>query len=510
MSETEDASWYSPVLNLRWRLAVVYSMLFGIFVITLSIFIYYATSQSLLRNAQVAFPQHAQGLRTLLTQEICDTSPTPALTNFLQQNTGNDIGEIYLLDKSGKVLASSDSSMLNRHFSYANPAYFVDPSANLTYPFEKPVSSSQAIDGLLLPLQAPANCLAPGSLPGYMAVLASYENEQNTLNSILLMLEVTSALMIVTGALIISFFTGIMFRPLKQVTRATRALARGNLQQRVPPLHSHDELAELATSFNQMADRIERMFTAQQASEERARRFVSDASHELRTPITSLRGFTEVLIRGAKDDPAITQRVLGLMKNEAVRMTQLVNDLLTLARLDESHFSAPVDLDLVAVVVECIQQTRQQITNGCQLSLELATQERLRICADQEQIQRMLQILLKNAINYGCTGEQKRILLRLDKKAGYALVQVVDNGVGITLEDLPHIFDRFYRGENAHSSASTPIPGTGLGLPIALAIANAYQGTLTACSEPGKETVFTASFACVEEQPPKSHPGHSN
>lgn len=496
MPEIEDAAWYSPVLNLRWRLAVVYSVLFGIFVVALSIFIYYVASQSLLQHAQVAFPQRAQGLRTLLTQQVCDTSPAPTLARFVQENTGNDVGKIYLLDQSGKVLASSDGNLLNRHFSYANPAYFVGSPApsNAAYPFEKPGSG----DGLLLPMQAPTNCLAPKGLPHYLAVLSSYEDEQNTLNSILLMLEVTAVLMIVAGALIISFFTGIMFNPLQQVTRATRALAQGDLQQRVPPLHGHDELAALATSFNQMADRIERMFAAQQASERRARRFVADASHELRTPITSLRGFTEVLIRGAKDDPATTRRVLGLMKNEAERMTKLVNDLLTLARLDESHVPTPTNLDLVAVVVECIQQGREQIPDGCQLTLELATQERLRIHADQEQIQSMLQVLLKNAATYGCTGEQKRILLRLDKKAGHALIQVIDNGAGIAPEDLPHIFDRFYRGENAHSSTSTPIPGTGLGLPIALAIAHAYQGTLTARSEPGKETVFTASFACVE------------
>jgi two-component system, OmpR family, sensor kinase len=350
-----------------------------------------------------------------------------------------------------------------------------------------------------LPVHAPANCLASQNLPDFLAVLTSYAAERDTLGNMLLMLGFTSVFMIVAGALIISFFTEIMFRPLKQVTRATRALAQGDLQQRVPLWQSHDELSELAMSFNQMADRIEHMFTAQQDSERRARRFVSDASHELRTPITSLRGFTEVLIRGAKDDPAIAQRVLGLMKSEAERMTRLVNDLLTLARLDESHFPVADDLDLVAVAVECLQEARQQTPNGSRLSLELATQERLRICANQEHIQQMMQILLKNAINYGCTGEQKRILLRLDKKAGHALIQVVDNGAGITRDDLPHIFDRFYRGENAHSMTSPPIPGTGLGLPIALAIAHAYMGTLTACSEPNQETIFTASFMCVDE-----------
>lgn len=497
MSDTHKAFRYRPGFRLHWRLAAMYSVLFSVFVIILSIFIYYTISQVLLRNAQIAFPQHAQELRTLLVQQMCDTMPPPTFANFAREYTGNDISEIYLLDRKGNVLASSDGSMLDQHFSYANPIYFVSSSANLSYPFEKPSPGAAPISGLLLPLQAPSNCLASQSMPGYMAVLPSYQNEQETLNTILWMLEITSALMIVFGALLISFFTGMLFSPLKQVTRATRALTRGDLQQRVPPMRSRDELAELATSFNQMADRIEQMFTAQQASERRARRFVSDASHELRTPITSLRGLTEVLLRGAKDDPATATRLLGLMKNEAERMTQLVNDLLTLARLDENHFSAPADVDLVAVAVECLQEARHLAPADCQLTLELATQERLRICADMEQLQRLLQILLKNAIVYGCTGAQKRVHLCLDKKGGHALLQVIDYGVGINADDLPHIFDRFYRGENAHSSASTPIPGTGLGLPIALAITNAYQGTLTAQSTPGQETIFTVSFPCL-------------
>src|SRR5947208_15348841 len=128
---------------------------------------------------------------------------------------------------------------------------------------------------------------------------------------------------------------------------ATQAMALGDLQRRVKVPHSDDEIGALAASYNQMADRIEQLFEVQQASHRRTRRFVSDASHELRTPITSLRGFTEVLMRGAKDDPATAQRVLKLMKNEAERMTRLVNDLLMLARLDEEHPLELSDVDLV-------------------------------------------------------------------------------------------------------------------------------------------------------------------
>lgn len=500
MSAAENAPWYGPLLSLRWRLAVVYSALFGIFVIFLSIFLYSSVSNLLLHDAQTAFPQRARALRTSLIEEVCNTQATSpqVAKDFIQQNMPTDVDAVYLLDQNGKVIASSNGNLLAQPFPYVAASFFTHAPTAATQTFQAHSPEDVTSDGLLLPVLAPANCLAPQNLPGYIALLTSYANEQMTLRTILFTMGITSLFMILVGALSISFFTGIMFKPLRQVTRATRALARGNLQQRVPPLQSRDEIAELALSFNQMADRIEQTFASQRASERRAQRFVSDASHELRTPITSLRGFTEVLIRGAKDDPDTVRHILSLMKNEAERMSDLVNNLLTLARLDEGNFPEPEVIDLVAVAIECLQQARKHAPEECKLVLELATQERLKIRAGGEHIQQMLLVLLDNAIKYSCTGESKKIWLHLDKKEAHALAQVIDHGPGIVSEDLPHIFDRFYRGENAHSSTSTPIAGTGLGLSIALAIAQTYQGTLTVCSDPGSETVFTASFPCIE------------
>jgi two-component system, OmpR family, sensor kinase len=496
VSATQNTPWYAPLLSLRWRLAVVYSALFGIFVVLLSILLYSSTSNLLLSNAQAAFPTRARALRTLLVQEVCSTATPQTPANFIQQNMPSDVDHVYLLDKSGKVLASNDGSLLKQPFPYFSATFFANAPNNVEKSFPGPALSNATSTGLLFSLQPSQNCLSPQHLPAYIALITSYNDEQNTLRTILLMLGVTSALMIGLGALIISFFTGIMFKPLRQVTRATRALARGDLEQRVPLMQSKDEIADLAASFNQMADRIQQMFAAQQASERRAQRFVSDASHELRTPITSLRGFTEVLIRGAKDDPATAQHVLGLMKSEAERMTNLVNDLLTLARLDEGNIPAPDDIDLVDVAVECLQRARKQAPVEYKLALGLTTQERLKVHANGEQTKQMLQMLLDNALKYGCTGPQKKVVLQLDKKEHHAQLQVIDYGAGIAEDDLSHIFERFYRGHNAVETP-TRVPGTGLGLPIALAIAQAYQGTITVCSYPDQETIFTASFPCL-------------
>jgi two-component system OmpR family sensor kinase len=234
------------------------------------------------------------------------------------------------------------------------------------------------------------------------------------------------------------------------------------------------------------------------------RRFTADASHELRTPITSLRGFTEVLIRGAKDDPETTQRVLKLMKNEAERMTRLVNDLLTLARLDEGIPLRIQDVDLVDTAIEGVKQARKLAADDRKISLDLATQERLKVRGDSELLKQMLLILLDNAIKYGRPGEEGWIQLRMDRHNGSALIQVIDNGSGISPQDLPHLFDRFYRGQNAPTgnnvanSNKTPIAGTGLGLAIAQAIARAHHGNITAQSELSKETIFTITLPCEQ------------
>lgn len=499
MSATKSAPWYRSLLSLRWRLAGVYSALFGLFVVLLSVFLYSSTSNLLLHSAQDAFSQRSRELRMVLIEGFCSGTASQGLRSFLQQNIPTDVDTIYLLDKHGIVTASSDDSMLRQPFSFIQSSFFARAPTGVIQTFQgNGGNGSIAKSGLLLSVQPPPNCIEPQHLPSYIALLTSYSSEQSTLRTILLMLDLASLLMIVVGALVISLFTGIMLKPLQQVTRATRALAQGKLQQRVPLTHSRDEISELAKSFNQMAERIEQTFANQQASERRARRFVSDASHELRTPITSLRGFTEVLLRGAKDDPATTQHILNLMKNEAERMTDLVNNLLTLARLDEGHFPAPEEVDLVDVVIGCLQQARKKTPDDYKIALELATQERLQIYANSEQIKQLLMVLLDNALKYGCTGEQKQIRLHLNKQDHYAQIQVIDYGTGITPDDLPHIFDRFYRGTNAHSAGSAPIPGTGLGLPIALGIAQAYQGNLTVHNRLEEGATFTAAFPSLE------------
>lgn len=488
--------WPDSFFNLRWRLAFVFIILFTLFVSFLSLFTYNSISDSLLHDGQLAFPQRVEQLRTQLIRDVCHTISLQDAANFInQEEVTDDIDNIYLLNSSGYVISSSNGTLLNHLFPSITPTFFRTwhPTAAQSF---KGTTDNKAFDGLLLAIQPARTCPARSQFQGYLAATTSYSMEQATLRNLLLTIIIAALVMVIVGALIIFFLTGIMLNPLRQMIGATQAMAHGDLQRRVQVPHSEDEIGSLAANFNQMADRIEELFEVQQASEQRARRFVSDASHELRTPITSLRGFTEVLMRGAKDDPAIAQRIFKLMKYEADRMTRLVNDLLTLARLDEGRPLEMQSTDLVDIAIESVREVKSQAPESCKVSLDLATQERLRLQADAERLKQMLLILLDNAMKYGCGSENGFITLRLDKQDGMAVIMIIDRGQGISPEDLPHIFDRFYRGQHTPTATGSPIGGTGLGLSIAIAIVRAHQGTITAASEPDKGTTLTVKLPC--------------
>ncbi len=307
---------------------------------------------------------------------------------------------------------------------------------------------------------------------------------------------------VVVGSLLAFFFISLLLRPLWRVTDAAQAIAIGDLKQRerlplrLPP---QDEIDRLAGSINEMVTRLEHAEETQRASEQRFQRFFSDASHQLRTPLTSIRGFTEVLMRGAKDDPETALRVLKRMKSESERMTYLINDLLTLSRLDEQNALKKHYVNLIELVIESTEQAKKRINDGRTITLSLNTQENLGVQADRERLKQLMFVLLDNALKHGRSGSEGIITIQLDKRDSQAMIRVIDNGDGITKEDQTHIFDSFYRGrQSSPSSNGTAVVGTGLGLPIAAAIVRAHQGTISAKSEPGTGTEFTITLPCVD------------
>jgi len=313
-------------------------------------------------------------------------------------------------------------------------------------------------------------------------------------------LVVGALLLTLLGIIVIFVTTSLLLRPLAHITDAAQAIALGDLKQRerlTPRTPPRYELDRLAGSLHAMVQQLERAEELQRHSEESFRRFFTDASHQLRTPLTSIRGFTEILMRSLKDereDPETTRRALHLMKVEAERMTYLINDLLTLARLDSHHPLKMRYVDLTLLAHERIKRLQLQATDGRQISLMLLTQEPLGLQADEDALKQLLYVLLDNAFKYGRSGVEGFVKLELDKQDGEIIVRVIDNGRGIAQDDLKHIFDAFYRGQMRQDGTS--VIGSGLGLTIADTIVRAHRGKIEVASEVGQGTTFTVRLPC--------------
>jgi len=366
---------------------------------------------------------------------------------------------------------------------------------------------------------------------GIVQVVTDYARLRAEIAILHLVLIVVLAGALTIGLLIGGPLTVSALRPLRRMTETARRIAAGDLTQRIRLPHGGDEIGQLADTFDEMISRIERAFSAQHASEERMRQFIADASHELRTPLTSIRGYTDVLLRGAKDEPEVAEQVLEATRREAERMSRLVNDLLTLARLDAGRPLELQLLDLVAVVGEAVDQARI-LAGEREVAMRNDSGGRPLVLVDPDRLKQVLLILLDNALKYGRLDASGWVRVRIGRTQHGVFVGISDNGQGIAPEDLPHIFDRFYRAQrgeiqrritaqhhlagghgtigDASPSSSITLPfgdsrqsrakreGSGLGLPIAQAIIRAHGGTITVESRLETGTTFTIQLPLPE------------
>lgn len=293
-------------------------------------------------------------------------------------------------------------------------------------------------------------------------------------------------------ALVLSFMVGSVIaaqalQPIEVISNAAKQItAADDLSRRIPFSGPPDELGQLTQTFNMTLERLERLFVAQ-------RRFVADVSHEMRTPLTIIQGNLDLIKRVGLD-----QRSLEAMESETKRMTRLVGDLLLLAQADSGVLpprESPVEVD--TLVLEVYRQAKV-IAEAVEVKLEIS--QPMRVMGDPDRLKQLLLNLVTNAIKYTPPGGV--VTLRLTQENGYAFISVKDTGMGIPKEDLPHIFERFYRVDKARARE---MGGVGLGLSIAKWIAEAHRGRIWVESEVGKGSTFTVQLPCIDmETPPES------
>ncbi|GAA4821159.1 HAMP domain-containing sensor histidine kinase [Streptomyces ziwulingensis] len=329
-------------------------------------------------------------------------------------------------------------------------------------------------------------------------VALSADDVTNTISTLIIVeVSVTVAGLIAAG-LAGTIIVGVATRPLRKVAAtATRVselpLHSGevNLNERVPESECdpHSEVGRVGAALNRMLDHVHGALHSRQESETRVRRFVADASHELRTPLASIRGYAELTRRGREQVGPDTRHALGRIESEAGRMTLLVEDLLLLARLDAGRPLQFEQTDLVPLVVDTVSDARVAGMDHT-WRLDLPDEPAL-VSADAARLQQVLVNLLGNARNHTPPGTT--VTARVRWHGPWLCVDVEDNGQGIPPELLPHVFERFARGDSARSRATG---STGLGLAIVQAVAAAHDGAVTVDSVPGR-TVFTVRLPAL-------------
>jgi two-component system OmpR family sensor kinase len=292
----------------------------------------------------------------------------------------------------------------------------------------------------------------------------------------------------VLGAIAVSSLALIRreLRPLDRMGDTAGAIAAGDLSRRVEPAGGGTEIGRLGAALNAMLGQIEASFEERRATEQRLRQFLSDASHELRTPLTSIRGWAELFRRGAKSRPADLARTMRRIEDEAAHMTVLVEEMLSLARLDEGRPLAREPVDLAQVAVDAVDDARAVEPER---PVTLDTPPRLMVDADPVRMREVLSNLLSNARRH--TPATTPVHVRLSIEGDDAVMEVADEGPGMTTEEAARAFERFYRGDGSRARGTG---GAGLGLAIVAAIAEAHGGVATVAAAPGKGATFRVAI----------------
>ena len=290
---------------------------------------------------------------------------------------------------------------------------------------------------------------------------------------------------IMVSLVLVSFIAHRFTQPLVVMNRVVQSYATGNFEERVPP-SGHDEIGQLAGSINEMAVDL-------QSLEDLRRSFVANVSHELKGPLASMRGFLQAIIEKAIPEETVPE-TLDIVMEETVRLNELINDLLDLSRMESGGFSLNKKVF-----------NMQELMLRTLITFEVRIEERnmdvdvqfdeipCMVCADRDRIEQVVRNFIDNSIKYA--GQGAVLKLRCHRRGNSAIIEIGDNGAGIAPEDLPHIWDRFYKADKAHTRGTE---GTGLGLSIVKQILDQHEGHPAVSSELGKGTVFRFELPIVK------------
>ncbi len=488
--------------TLRLRIVLWYGMLLTFALVFFAILVWILTTNTLTQGVDSALHAELRVAGVALEEELHATPPYwPANLSLPASRTSQEQGvQVIVIDLQGVVRYPADTASVSP--TVRDIRLLQTTRLGHTALSTLSVQGGGRIRIEAIPLRTPSALSSnktPNEILGTLIVAKSLDDLENTL-LLLRTLLLFAGLVVLIGTFVGGWVIAAnVLRPLAELMKTSRAIADttihgtrlGNLSQRVPRPRGHDEIVQVVDTFNEMLASLENATQVQQ-------RFIADASHELRAPLTTVQGNLAFLQRHLDELPPDERRaMLTDAYGETLRLAQLVDALLLLARADASVDivnkgettlqQQPLELD--RVVLHLTRQLRVRLSSeNVQTKLEIGHIEPLRVRGDEEYVRRILLILLDNALKYTSgTDKEKtgRVVISLERNEHEALIVVSDNGIGIDAFDLPHIFERFYRADRARSRA-----GTGLGLAIAYMLVEQLHGRITAESTSGQGSTF--------------------
>ena len=450
-------------MSIKFRLIVLYTLILAFVFVLFGSAVYLISRATLLNEVDRGLSETAYQLRERTEAFVMGNVAVLSLPAEELDVFQTATNFFVILDTHGEILSKSQN--------LGDYSVVLDPDGHQERVlYSTVVHNSQSLRVLTEPLYVEGE--EGRRLVGYLQVARLLENEA-VLNQLQFILLLTGVAAVVLSLILGAILTHQLLKPLDDITAVALKITRtDDLSRRLPDSGRRDEIGRLTMVLNQTLERLERLFHARQ-------RFLADVSHELRTPLTTIRGNVDLIRRmGEADD-----ETMDVVQDELQRMTRLVDDLLLLARADTGGLpiqQKPVELDSIFLDVY-----RQVSSLDQPVEVELLEVDQVCVLGDQDRLKQLILNLVDNALKYTPAGG--KVTMSLSKSNGQAQISIADTGIGIPPDDLPRVFDRFYRVDKARSRN---MGGSGLGLSIAYWIAQAHRGDIEVTSEVGQGSVF--------------------
>ncbi|HVB75357.1 MAG TPA: HAMP domain-containing sensor histidine kinase [Ktedonobacteraceae bacterium] len=486
-------------LNIRAQMMLWYFLIFAILIFLFGAVFYFNLRTSLETNVDAELRLHARDIASgihmengvLDVEDVTGTLPGLADPDASRDSSGSD--STPPPSHATSAVEPDDTitplvRIFNSHGAaiYLSPAYgtlalpsesITQPLANSEWEGTETTKTGLTVRVYSLPLQD------NGKVYAVLQVGESLSSVFSTLRSAVIELLIIGLVVLLLSLIGSYWLAAHTFAPVEKMTSIARRIEAGDLHERVPVPRTQDELQTLALTFNDMIERLEKSFARQ-------RRFVADASHELRTPVAAIRSMTDVTL--ARNQPVPEEEYITVLRDvnaESERLGHLISDLLALARSDEQQVLFERETVRLDLLVADVAATTELLATEKDITLVIEAAEPATVLGDEARLIQVIMNLIDNAINY--TNAGGTVTLRVQTKDENVYLSVSDTGIGIAPDHLEHIFERFYRVDPARSRAAG---STGLGLAIVDWVVHAHDGEISVTSRVGQGTTFTVQL----------------